>query len=81
MAVDNRKRSGASYAQNSYVEGYIAAMWLNQYAGGNLKVVNDYKSAGINPPPKVVDSGSIVITKENADQFKEKYSYEVTAQR
>lgn len=71
----------ASYAQNSYVEGYIATMWLNQYAGGKLKVVNDYLKAGINPLPKVVDSGSIVITKDNADQFKAKYSYEVTAQR
>lgn len=71
----------ASYAQNSYVEGYIATMWLNQYAGGKLMVVKNYKSVGINPLPKVVDSGSIVITKENADLFKDKYSYEVTAQR
>lgn len=69
----------ASYAQNSYVEGYLATMWLNQYISGNLKVVSDYLDAGINPLPDVVDSGSIVITKENAAQFKDEYDYDVTA--
>lgn len=70
----------ASYAQNSYVEGYIATMWLNQYSNGYLRVVNDYLEVGMNPLPNVVDSGSIVITKENADLFKAKYNYEPTAQ-
>lgn len=71
----------SSYAQNSFVEGYIATMWLNEYANGSLRVIDGYLDAGINPLPNVVDSGSIIITKENADQFADKYEYEVTAGR
>lgn len=70
----------ASYAQNSYVEGYIATMWLNQFSNGFLRVVEDYKEVGINPLPNIVDSGSILITKENAELFEKKYEYKVTAQ-
>ena len=69
----------ASYAQNSYVEGYIALKWLNEYVDGKLKVIGDYLGGGVNPLPPTVDSGSIVITKQNADQFAAKYTYEVTA--
>lgn len=71
----------ASYAQNSFVEGYIATTWLDAYSKGNLKVIDNYLEAGINPLPNSVDSGSIIITKDNADQFKKKYEYEVTASR
>ncbi len=66
----------ASFAQNSYVEGYIATKWLHEYANNKLKVVGDYKGAGINPLPKTVDTGSIIITKDNVEQFKEKYEYD-----
>ncbi len=69
----------ASYAQNSYVEGYIALKWLNEYVDGKLKVINDYLGGGVNPLPPTVDSGSVVITKNNVDQFEAKYTYEVTA--
>ena len=69
----------ASYAQNSYVEGFIALQWLHDYVNGDLKVIGDYIGGGVNPLPKTVDSGSIVITKDNAAQFKEKYVWEVTA--
>lgn len=69
----------ASYAQNSYVEAYIAVKWINDYVNGNFKVINDYIGGGVNPLPPVVDSGSIVINKENVDQFKSKYEYKVTA--
>ena len=69
----------ASYAQNSYVEGYLATMWLNQYSSGSLKVVEDYLSVGLNPLPNSVDSGSILITKDNAALFEAKYEYQVTA--
>jgi ribose transport system substrate-binding protein len=68
-----------SYAQNSYVEAYIATMWLHEYAKGNLKVINDYLSVGMNPLPKSVDAGSIVIDKNNYKQFLEPYEYKVTA--
>jgi ribose transport system substrate-binding protein len=69
----------ASYAQNSFVEGYIALMWLHDYVNGNLKVINDYLGAGVNPLPNIVDSGSIVIDKNNYKQFLEPYKYTVTA--
>jgi ribose transport system substrate-binding protein len=69
----------ASFAQNTFVEAYIATMWLHEYANGNLKVINDYLGAGINPLPKKVDSGSIVIEKHNYKQFMEPYKYTVTA--
>jgi ribose transport system substrate-binding protein len=68
-----------SFAQNSFVEGYIALMWLHDYAAGNLKVINDYLGAGINPLPNIVDSGSIVIDKSNYKQFLGPYTYTVTA--
>ena len=66
----------ASFAQNSYVEGYIAVQWLHDYINGNLKVTSNYLEAGINPLPDTVDSGSIIITKDNVEQFKEKYVYQ-----
>lgn len=66
----------ASFAQNSYVEGYIAVKWLHDYANGNLKVTQNYLEAGINPIPPIVDSGSIIITKDNVEQFKAKYTYD-----
>lgn len=66
----------ASFAQNSYVEGYIAVKWLHDYVNGNLKVTQNYLDAGINPLPPIVDSGSIIITKDNVEQFKEKYTYD-----
>lgn len=69
----------SAYAQNSFVEGYIATMWLHDYANGNLKVINDYLSTGTNPLPVSVDSGSIVIDKGNYKQFLEPYNYTVTA--
>ncbi len=69
----------ASFAQNSYVEGYIALQWLHAYVNDNLKVVEGYRELGINPLPDSVDSGSIIINAENQEQFRAKYTYEVTA--
>lgn len=69
----------ASFAQNSYVEGFIALQWLHEYAKGNLKVISGYKEAGVNPLPRSVDSGSIIINKDNEAQFRDPYVYEVTA--
>ena len=69
----------ASFAQNSYVEGYIALQWLHAYVNDELKVVEGYRDLGINPLPNSVDSGSIIITADNEDKFRAKYEYEVTA--
>ena len=69
----------AAYAQNTYVEAYIAIKWLNDYVNGRLRVISDYLGGGVNPLPPLVDSGSIVITADNVDQFEERYTYTVTA--
>ena len=66
----------ASFAQNSYVEGYIAVQWLHDYVNGNFKVTQNYLDAGINPIPPIVDSGSIIINKDNVEQFRDKYTYD-----
>lgn len=69
----------ASFAQNSYVEGYIALQWLHAYINDNLKVIDGYRDLGVNPLPDSVDSGSIIINAENQEQFRAKYVYKVTA--
>lgn len=69
----------ASFAQNSYVEGYIALQWLHAYVNDNLKVIEGYRDLGVNPLPDAVDSGSIIINETNQEQFRAKYEYEVTA--
>lgn len=69
----------ASFAQNSYVEGYIALQWLHAYVNNNLKVIDGYRDLGVNPLPDAVDSGSIIINETNQEQFRAKYEYEVTA--
>lgn len=69
----------ASFAQNSYVEGYIALHWLHSYVNDSLKVIEGYRGLGVNPLPNAVDSGSIIINADNQEQFRAKYVYEVTA--
>ncbi len=69
----------ASVAQNSYVEGYIALQWLHAYVNNELKVIDGYREKGINPLPKTVDSGSVIINAENQEQFRAKYEYKVSA--
>ena len=57
-------------AQKSYLEGYLAVHllhWLNTDA---MKVVPDWKAAGINPLPESVATGVMRITKDNVGQFK-----------
>lgn len=69
----------ASFAQNSYVEGYIALQWLHAYVNDDLKVIENYRELGVNPLPDSVDSGSIIINADNQEQFRAKYEYKVTA--
>lgn len=69
----------SSFAQNSYVEGYIALQWLHAYVNDSLKVIEGYRELGVNPLPDAVDSGSIIINETNQEQFRAKYEYEVTA--
>jgi ribose transport system substrate-binding protein len=57
-------------AQKSYLEAWLAVHllhWLNTDA---MKVVPDWKAAGINPLPETVVTGVMPITRENVAQFK-----------
>lgn len=57
-------------AQKSYLEAYLAVHllhWLNTDA---MKVVPDWKAAGVNPLPESVATGVMPITKDNVSQFK-----------
>ncbi|HET7718045.1 MAG TPA: substrate-binding domain-containing protein [Bauldia sp.] len=57
-------------AQKSYLEAWLAVHllhWLNTDA---MKVVPDWKAAGINPLPETVVTGIMPITRENVGQFK-----------
>jgi ribose transport system substrate-binding protein len=57
-------------AQKSYLEAYLAVHllhWLNTDA---MKVVPDWKAAGVNPLPESVSTGVMLITKANVAQFK-----------
>jgi ribose transport system substrate-binding protein len=57
-------------AQKSYLEAWVAVHllhWLNTDA---MKVVPDWKAAGINPLPETVATGVMTIIKDNVNQFK-----------
>jgi ribose transport system substrate-binding protein len=57
-------------AQKSYLEIFVAfhlMHWLNTDA---LKVLPDWRAAGINPLPERVETGVMSITKDNVAQFK-----------
>jgi len=57
-------------AQKSYLEAYLAVHllhWLNTDA---MKVVPNWKAAGINPLPESVVTGVMPITKANVSQLK-----------
>jgi ribose transport system substrate-binding protein len=59
-----------SVAQKSYLEAFLAVHllhWLNTNA---MRVVPDWKAAGINPLPETVSTGVMPITKANVSQFK-----------
>ncbi len=57
-------------AQKSYIEAFLAVHMLHWQNTDGLKVVPDWKAAGINPLPESVDTGVMTITAENVAQFK-----------
>lgn len=57
-------------AQKSYLEAFMAVHALHWQNTDALKVVPDWKAAGINPLPERVNTGVMEITKENVEQFK-----------
>lgn len=57
-------------AQKSYIEAFLAVQMLHWQNTDGLKVVPDWRAAGINPLPESVDTGIMMITKDNVAQFK-----------
>ena len=57
-------------AQKSYIEAFLAVQMLHWQNTDRLNVVPDWKAAGINPLPESVDTGVMMITKDNVAQFK-----------
>ncbi len=58
-----------SIAQKSYSETYLAAEMLYMYNHDMLPVVKEWRKAGINPLPEKIDTGIIVIRRDNVDYF------------
>lgn len=57
-------------AQKSYIEAFLAVQILHWQNTDGLNVVPDWQAAGINPLSESVDTGVMMITKENVAQFK-----------
>jgi ribose transport system substrate-binding protein len=57
-------------AQKSYIEAFLAVHMMHWQNTDGIKVVPDWKAAGINPLPEVVDTGVMTITADNVGQFK-----------
>lgn len=56
--------------QKSYVEAFLAVHLLHWLNTNGMKVVPDYKAAGVNPLPEKVETGVMRLTKDNVAQFK-----------
>ncbi|MHB0998644.1 MAG: ABC transporter permease/substrate-binding protein [Armatimonadota bacterium] len=59
----------ASIGQRSYSMTYTGLQMLYNIRNDQVKLVDDWRSANIVPLPPAVDTGSFVITRENASQF------------
>lgn len=57
-------------AQKSYIEAFLAVYMLHWQNTDGIKIVPDWKAAGINPLPEKVDTGVMLINSENVGQFK-----------
>ena len=57
-------------AQKSYFEAFLGVQMLHWQNTDEFKVVPDWKAAGINPLPEIVNTGVMTITKANVAQFK-----------
>lgn len=59
----------ASVAQKTYVMGWQAVTVLDGLARDQIKHLPDWRKAQAPPVPAMVDTGVMVITRENVDQF------------
>ena len=57
---------GATLAQGTWQMGFWGLMGAYMVRNSNIKSVDDYKAAGISPLPPNVDTGVVVINKENS---------------
>ena len=57
-------------AQKSYLEIFLAFHMMHWQNTDALKVLPDWKAAGINPLPERVETGVMPITAANVAQFK-----------
>lgn len=57
-------------AQKSYLEIFLAFHMMHWQNTDGLKVLPDWKAAGINPLPERVETGVMSITADNVAQFK-----------
>lgn len=60
----------ATVVGKQYTEVYLATQFLYMYNHDMLKLTNDNQAAGISAMPTFVDTGAIIVTKDNAQYFK-----------
>lgn len=59
----------ASVAQKTYTETYLAVQMLYDLHYNRLRIVSDWRKAGIDPLPENIDTGIIPITRSNVKFF------------
>jgi len=62
----------ASIAQRTYTMAYMSLGMLYDLHHNKVRMVEDWRGAGVLPLPTNVDTGTVVITKENVGAFKRK---------
>ncbi|MGH9935069.1 MAG: substrate-binding domain-containing protein, partial [Blastocatellia bacterium] len=62
----------ASIAQRTYTMAYMSLGMLYDLHHNKVRMVDDWRGAGVLPLPTNVDTGTVVITKENVGAFKRK---------
>lgn len=63
--IDNGEL-GATLAQGTWQMGFWGLLFAYMVRNGNIKSVADWKAAGISPLPPNVDTGVVVINKDNS---------------
>jgi len=59
----------ASIAQRTYTMAYMGVELLYDLQHNNIRLVDNWRSAGIVPLPNTIDTGTLVITKANVRTF------------
>jgi ribose/xylose/arabinose/galactoside ABC-type transport system permease subunit/ABC-type sugar transport system substrate-binding protein len=60
----------ASIAQRTYAMAYLGVQLLYDLNHNNIQIVNDWKEAKVVPLPRNIDTGTIVIDKNNVRAFR-----------